>query len=97
MEIISDEIIEELSKFTTNSFSEMFFAIIESPSYFEILYRKTIYGPKTRLVMLASNIVKKSPDNFKPKAKQIFSKIYSIIFKKYHNESLEKTVEGKII
>ena len=39
--------------------------------------------------MLASNILNKSPENFKLKAKKIYSKIALIIFKKYHDESFK--------
>ena len=75
----------------------MFFALIEQ-SYFERLYSKAIYGPQSRLSMLALNIVKKSPNHFKSKAEQIFSEITSVIHKKVHNESFEKdssTLKGK--
>ena len=92
MRNISDKVNEELSKSKMKSLDEMFLALTETaPSYFERLYNKTIYGPgpQSRLIMLASNIVKKSPENFKPKAKKIYSKIASIIFKKYHNDSFK--------
>ena len=68
---------------------EMFSALSEISSYFERLYSRTIYGPQSRLIMLASNIVKKSPENFKLKAKQIYSNIASIIFWKYHDEKFK--------
>ena len=98
---ISDEVNEEFSKTTKKSLHKMFFALIERPSHFEKLYRKAIYGPQSRLIMLASNIVKESPENFKLKAKKIYSKIASIIFKKYHNESFMNrkdisTLKGQI-
>ena len=104
MKNISDKVNEELSKSKMKSLDEMFLALTETaPSYFERLYNKTIYGPgpQSRLIMLASNIVKKSPENFKPKAKKIYSKIASIIFKKYHNESFKNrkdisTLKGEI-
>ena len=87
MRSISDERNEELSKSKTKLFGEMFLTLTEPPSYFERLYNKTIYdGPQSRLIMLASNIVNKSPENFKLKAKKIFSKIASIISDKYHDE-----------
>ena len=78
---ISDEVNEEFSKTTKKSLHKMFYALIEQPSHFEKLYRKAIYGPKSRLIMLASNIRKESPNNFKLKAKKIFSKITSVISK----------------
>ena len=51
--------------------------------------------------MLALNIVKNSPENFKLTAKKIFQKITSTIFEKYHNECFENRtdiafVKGKI-
>ena len=93
MKSISDEVNEELSKSKTKLFGEMFLTLTEPPSFFERLYNKTIYGPQSRLIMLASNIVNKSPENFKLKAKKIYSKIASIIFKKYHNESFENRTD----
>ena len=99
MKNISDEVIEEYSKSSMKTPYKMFLTLIE-PSYFERLYRETIYGPQSRLIMLALNIVKKSPNNFKQKADQIFSKITSIISKKYHDESFKNrkyisTLKGK--
>ena len=102
MKNISEKVNEDFSKTTAKSLDTMFLALTEPmPSYFEILYNKTIYGPQSRLIMLASNIVNKSPENFKLQAKKIYSKIASIVFKKYHNESLENSkyisiVKGKI-
>ena len=92
----SDKVNVEFSKTTKQTVYESFFALIEPPSYFEKLYSKTIYGAQSRLTMLAWNIIKKSPNYFKSKAKQIFSKITSVISKKYHNESFEiNTLKGK--
>ena len=101
MENISHKVNFEFSKSTTNSFYEMFLALTEPPSYFERLYSKTIYGPQSRLLLLASNIVNKSPTKFKLKAERIFTKITSIVLKKYHNESLRNRtdisfVKGKL-
>ena len=79
MENISDKVNDEFSKSSTKPFYEMFLALTEPPSYFERLYSKTIYGPQSRLILLASNIVNKSPKKFKLKAKHIFKKIFSII------------------
>ena len=99
---ISDEANEEFSNTSKKSLYEMFMVLNKFPSYFEILYGKTIYGPQSRLIMLASNILNKSPYNFKMKAKLIYKKITSIIFMKYHrNESFESgtdilTGKGKI-
>ena len=83
----SEDINVKFSKIDTNLW-EKFLTIIEPSSYFERLYRETIYGPKSRLILLAFNVFKKSEDVFKLKAKKIYSKIASMIFKKYHNESI---------
>ena len=98
---ISDEVNGETTKPTIKSLDEMFFSLFEVSSYYEQLYSRTVYGPQSRLIMLASNIVKESPENFKLKAKKIYSKIASIIFKKYHNESFMNrkdisTLKGQI-
>ena len=93
MRKISDTVNEDLSKSRTKSLVAMFFTLTEPPSYFERLYNITIYGPQSRLILLASQIVSKSPENFKLKAKKIYSKIASIIFKKYHNESFENRTD----
>ena len=100
MKNISDEVNVNVSK-TTKSLYEMFLTLYEPPSYYERLYSKTIYGPQSRLIMLALNIVKKSPNEFKLKAKQIFSKITSMISKKYHDEMFKRrkdplSVNGKL-
>ena len=84
---ISDKVNEEFLKSNTKSLDEMFLALTEPPSYFEKLYYKTIYGPQTRLILLASNIVNKSPTKFRLRAKRIFTKITSIVLKKYQDES----------
>ena len=96
----SYEVNEEFTKNKTNSQYSLFLDLLESPSVYESLYSKTIYGhgPPSRLLMSALNIFKKSKNNFKQKAKQIFSEIRSI-FKKYHNESFKNKkdllVKGK--
>ena len=101
MNNISDEVNDNVSKTSTKSLYEMFLTLYEPPSYYERLYSKTIYGPQLRLITLALNIVKMSPNEFKPKAKQIFSKITSIISKKHHDEMFKRrkdtpSVNGKL-
>ena len=97
MKNISDEVNIKVSKTNTKSLYEMFLTLYEPPSFYERLYSKTIYGPQSRLIMLALNIVKKSPNEFKLKAKQIFSKITSIISKKYHTESSKNRTDILIV
>ena len=94
---ISDKVNGELTKPTIKSIDDMSLAVFEPPSYFEKLYSKTIYGPKSRLIMLASNIVNKSPENFKLKAKKIYSKLSSIIFKIYHNETFKNRTDNSFL
>ena len=86
---ISAEVNEKFLMNAENSLDRMYFALIECPSEFVRLYKKTIYGPQARMILLALNIVKKSRNNFKLKAKKIFSKINSKIFEAYHNKSVE--------
>ena len=96
MKNISDRVLDEkFLRITTYSPDEMFSAFIAHPSYFEKLYSKTIYGPKSRLLMLALNIIKKSPNNFKLKAKKIFSKITSMFLQKYLNRKDIPIEKGK--
>ena len=90
---ISDKVNQELPKSKMKSLDEMFLTLTEPTSFFERLYHKTIYGPQSRLIMLASNIVNKSPENFKLKAKKIFSKLSSIFLKKYNDETFEKRTD----
>ena len=52
MRNISEKVNEELSKSTTKLLDKMFLTLTEPPSYFERLYHKTIYGPKSWLIML---------------------------------------------
>ena len=85
MKNISDDVNEDYSKSSMKSSYKMFLTLIEPP-FFERLYSETIYGPQSRLIMLASKIVNKSPNYFQLKAKKIFSKMTSLIFKKYHFE-----------
>ena len=98
---ISDKVNQELPKSKMKSLDEMFLTLTEPTSFFERLYHKTIYGPQSRLIMLASNIVNKSPENFKLKAKKIYTKIAAIFFKKYRDETFENRtdipfVKGKL-
>ena len=98
MTIISDKVNKEVFEASEKTQIEMFLALTEPPSYFEKLYGRTIFGPgpQSRMIMLALNIVNKSPDKYNVKAKQIFSKIRSTIFKKYQNESFQNRKEISI-
>ena len=79
-----------LSKSEIKLGAEMFMSLNSCPSFFIRLYWKAIYGPKSRIAMLASNIMKKGELNFKIKAMKIFAKISSVLGFKHmsynHNE-----------
>ena len=57
----------------------MFFTLNSCPSYLIRLYWKAIYGEKSILALLASNIVKKSKDDFKKDAFKIYAKITKML------------------
>ena len=89
-----------LSTSDLNEAVKMFFTLNSCPSDLEKLYWKAIYinGPNSRITMLASNIVKKSKQDFKNKSFKIFGKISSVLrFQhiSYHEES-SKTAGQKI-
>ena len=99
---ISDQHNRNLSKRDINASAEMFMYLNSCPSFYVKLYWKTIYGPKLRMAMLATNIAKKAKKDFKLKATQIFAKISEVLgFKhiSYHykgNESFEQNIEFEI-
>ena len=98
----SEQINIVFSKIDINAAAEMFMFLNSCPSFYVRLYWKAIYGPKSRIAMLASNIIKKSNDNFKPKAEKIFAKISQLlgfehIYYDYKgNESLGQNLEFEI-
>ena len=53
-----------------NEASKMFITLNSCPSFWEKLYFNAIYGPNSRMSVLASNVVKKSKDDFKVKARK---------------------------
>ena len=59
--------------------AKMFIALNACPSFYVKLYWKTIYGPSSRISMLASNILKKAKGDFKIKALKIFAKMSSVL------------------
>ena len=56
----------------------MFIVLNSCPSIYEKLYWEATYGPKSKVVLKASNIIKKSEGNFKFYALKILAKITSI-------------------
>ena len=61
-----------------NTGTKMFFTLNSCPSRLITLYWKAIYGEKSTLVLVASNILKKSKDDFKKDALKIFAKIIQL-------------------
>ena len=47
------------SKIDINAVGEMFVYLNACPSFYVRLYQKAIFGPKSRIAMLALNIIKK--------------------------------------
>ena len=76
---ISDQVNVNMSKEILQAGADMFLTLNSCPSYFLKLYSKVIYGPKSIIPILASNIIKKSKNNSKMKAKKMFSKISSVL------------------
>ena len=68
-----------ISKNELNEAAKMYFTLNACPSFFEKLYAKMIYGPDSRISIIASNIVKKEKGYFKVKALKIFEKIISVL------------------
>ena len=77
----SDQSNKNLSKAAINVGAEMFVALNSCPSYHVKLYWNVIYGPESRIAVLALKIVKKANSNFKKDALKIFSKICSVLGK----------------
>ena len=75
---LSHEMNGKLSKKNFDLEANMFVALNSCPSFFVNLYRRAIYGPQTRMIMMTLNIIKKSEEHFKIKAKKIFSKLSSM-------------------
>ena len=86
----TEDLATNLSKSDINDNAKMFGILISCPSFYERLYEKAIYGPKFWIAMLASNIVKKSQDDFNLDALKIFAKISSFLgFKHISNTGNE--------
>ena len=84
-QLIEDKSSEDLelnvSKSDISEASQMYFALISGPTIYEELYWKTIYGPTSRIPMLASNILKRAKGDLKVKALEVFAKITSMLGK----------------
>ena len=79
--------------------AKMFFSLNSCPSFFEKLYWKAIYGPDSRISMLASNILKKAEGGLKEIALKIFGKICRVLrfqYISYHhgeNRSVDRNIK----
>ena len=99
----SEEATRNLSKSDVKFGAQMFVALNSCPSFHVRLYWKAIYGNKTRIAMLASNIIKKVNEDFKSKALQIFTKISQVLgFQQisYHsngNETLDTNATDNLL
>ena len=85
----SKDITYNLSTSDLNEIVKMFLALNSCPSLLEKLYWKAIYGPKSRISMLASNIVKNVKDDLKENAMRIFAKMSSVLsfqYVSYHED-----------
>ena len=76
---ISDQINDNISNEILQAGVDMFLTLNSCPSYFLKLYLKVIYGPKSIIPILSSNIIKKSKNDFKKKTQKMFSKIASVL------------------
>ena len=93
-----DQSNNNLSKSNINLGAEMFVALNSCPSHYIKLYWNVIYGPKSRIALLASKIMKKAKNELKKYALKIFSRIFSVLgfqhISHYHagNESWVKNI-----
>ena len=76
---ISERINKNFSKSNITEKAKLFLALNSCPSFHEKLYWKAIYGPKERMAMLTSNIIKIAKGDFKEVALQIFAKVSSVL------------------
>ena len=74
----SEDVKYNISKSEFNEAAKMYFTLNSCP-HLEKLYWKAIYGPDSRISMLASNILKMVEGDFKAKALKIFAKITSML------------------
>ena len=70
---------KNFSKTDIDDCAKMFIFLNSCPSFHIRLYREVINGPESRMALLSSNIIKKSKDDFKIKAKKIFAMMSSML------------------
>ena len=99
----SQEINWNLSNNELYLWAEMFINLNSCPSFYVKLYKKAIYGTKSRIATIAAKIIKKTRSDFSIKAMKIFSSVFGFQYISHYsdeNESINKNivnVEGKII
>ena len=92
----SDEKKFNHSKIEINEAAKLFFDLNSCPSFYEKLYWKAIYGPNSRILLLASNILKRVEGNFKVKALKIFAKMTSVLgFQHISYKNLEEETDER--
>ena len=97
--------ISNVSTFIDNDLSEeeihvgakMFFTLFSCPSFYDRLYKRALYGSTSRIALLSLNIIKKSPQAFKPVAKKIFGKIITILRSQNNSEKNFEFMSSKDI
>ena len=73
------EVNQNLTKSTIDISAEMFLTLNSCPSSYLKLYWKAIHGSKSRIAMLASNIIKIANGGLKKDALKIFAKITEVL------------------
>ena len=91
----SDQSNKNLSKTDINVGAEMFVALNSCPSNYVKLYWNVIYGPESRIALLALKILKKANIDFKKEALKIFSKISLVLGFQHINILGENVVDVK--
>ena len=100
---VSNKKLGNLTKDSINAGAEMFLELNLCPSDIFVynLYWTIIYGPESKMAILASNIVKKAKDDRIIIAIKMFTKITSMLgfqYISYHQEgngSFEKNIDVK--
>ena len=69
------------SKSKIDEAEKMFITLFSCPSFYEKVYWKAIFGPTSKMIKLASKILKKSEGKFEPRALNIFSKMSAVLGK----------------
>ena len=87
---------KNFSKSDITESAKLFLALNSCPSVFVKLYWKAIYGPKIRMAMLTSNIIKKVKGDFKKVALNIFARVSSVLgfqYLSFHHKGVGRNME----